>query len=415
MDGASDTDNTATPPVPAEALAKAKHPMEALLKQKSEYLPFLKPGDIVEGTLIEKRGSKAFVDLGNRGTGIVYGREYFAAEDAIKGLEPGAALTAKVVESENEGGYVELSLREAGREKNWHDMRRRMESREPLVLKITDANRGGLILEYLGIQGFLPASQLSQEHYPRVEGGEKEKIFEELKKFVGQSFTVTVLDLNPVEDKLIFSERSQEAEAVRQKLTAYHAGDVIDGAVSGIVSFGAFVRFGDGLEGLVHISEIDWQLIQNPADVLKVGEKVRAKILGIEGDRVSLSLKALKDDPWATVEEKYQKGALVVGTVVKFNPFGAFVKLDDVIQGLAHISEFGTEAQMQEILQLGATREFRILAVDAKEHRLALGLPDQPSSPELQRDEQAGLPAAHYGDIASPAAGEAATPSGEAA
>jgi len=378
--------------------------METLLKQKSEYLPFLKPGDIVEGAVIEKRGSRVFIDLGNRGTGIVYGREYFVAQDAIKSFQPGEAVTAKVVEAENDEGYVELSLREAGREKNWQELRRLMASGEVVTLKVLDANRGGLILEHLGIQGFLPASQLSQEHYPRVEGGEKEKIFEELKKLVGQPLAVTVLDLNAVEGKLIFSERSQEAEAVRQKLSAYHVGDVVEGDVSGIVSFGAFVKFGDGLEGLVHISEIDWQLIQSPADVLKTGQNVQAKIIGIEGDRVSLSLKALKEDPWSAVDAKYRQGDLVVGTVVKFNPFGGFVRLDDAIQGLAHISEFGTEAKMKELLQLDESRQFRVLSVDAKAHRLALGLaeahPDSefappaaaPPAPAEPQSEETELP-----------------------
>ncbi|RJQ37237.1 S1 RNA-binding domain-containing protein [Candidatus Parcubacteria bacterium] len=358
--------------------------MEVLLKQKSEPGTFLKIGDIVDGTVIEKRGSRIFVDLGARGTGIVYGREYYAATEIVRGLAVGDAVTAKVVEVDNDEGYVELSLKEAGREKSWQDLRQLMETREPLTLKVLDANRGGLILEFQRMRGFLPASQLSQEHYPRVEGGDKEKIFEELKKLVGQDMTVTILDIDPNEEKLIFSEKTRETELVRQKLSAYQVGDVIEGDVAGLVSFGAFVRFGEGLEGLVHISEIDWQLITNPADVLSIGQKVKAKIIAVEGERVSLSLKALKEDPWSRVEERYHKGDLVTGTVVKFNPFGAFVKLDEDIQGLAHISEFGTEARMKELLTLGSQQEFRIITIDAKEHRMALGMP---ASPELQRGE----------------------------
>ena len=359
------------------AVERSKHPMDLLLKQQSDPRHLLKAGDIVEGEVIEKRGSRLFVDLGRGGVGIVFGREYHEAADAIKGLAPGERITAKVVLSDNEEGYAELSLKEAGREKNWKELERLRSSGELVRLRVREANRGGLILEHLGVAGFLPASQLSQEHYPRVEGGDKEKIYDELKKLVGQTLEVAVLDVNAVEDKLIFSEKTKETEAARRRLAAYHVGDVIAGEVAGIVSFGAFVRFGDGLEGLIHISEIDWQLISTPADVLSVGQKVSAKIIAIEGDRVSLSLKALKADPWAGAEEKYKKDDLVTGAVVKFNPFGAFVKLDPDIQGLAHISEFGSEAAMKETLKLGERHQFQVFSVDAKEHRLALGLVKQ--------------------------------------
>lgn len=375
---------------------RGKHPMDLLLKQKSEASHLPKPGDIMEGAVIEKRGSRLFVDLGSRGTGIVYGREYYEAADVIKRLAPGDRVTAKVVEPDNDEGYVELSLKEAGREKNWKEFERLMASGELLKLKIREANRGGLILEHLGVSGFLPASQLSQEHYPRVDGGDKEKIFEELKKLVGQEFEVSVIDIDPEDEKLIFSEKSKETELVKTKLAAYHVGDTVAGEVAGLVSFGAFVKFGDGLEGLVHISEIDWQLISHPADVLKLGQSVPAKIIGIEGDKVSLSLKALKADPWAKAGEKYKKGDIVTGTVVKFNPFGAFVKLDEDIQGLAHISEFGTEANMKEALTLGEPHEFRVLSVDPKEHRLALGLvrEEAPVIPEEPAPAEAAEPAA---------------------
>ena len=382
-------EKNSTPPNGNAVYSKGHHPMELLLKQRSELVSFLKSGDIVEGEVIEKKGSRLFVDLGPRGTGIVYGREYFEAQDVIKRLAPGERVTAKVVEPDNEDGYTELSLKEAGREKNWQEMRRLMASNEPIRLKVLEANRGGLILEYLGVQGFLPASQLSQEHYPRVEGGDKEKIYEELKKLVGVEFEVTILDVNPEDEKVIFSEKSREIEAIKQKLALYHVGDIVEGEVAGIVPFGAFVRFGEGLEGLVHISEVDWRLISHPSDVLTVSERVRAKIIGIEGDKVSLSLKALKEDPWAKAEERYAKGDVLTGVVVKFNPFGAFVKLDAEIQGLAHISEFGTEAKMKEVLVLNEPHEFRVLSVDPKEHRLALGLPVV----------QAGLPAGEDGFV----------------
>ncbi|OHA09201.1 MAG: hypothetical protein A3B37_01520 [Candidatus Sungbacteria bacterium RIFCSPLOWO2_01_FULL_59_16] len=366
------------------AIPRGRHPMELLMKQKSDPAAFLKAGDIAEGEVLEKRGTRLFVDLGARGTGIIFGREYHEAHDMIKGLAPGDRIAAKVVEPDNEEGYVELSLREAGREKVWKELARLMAAGELVRLKVLEANRGGLILEHLGVSGFLPASQLSSEHYPRVDGGDKMRIHEELKKLVGQEFEVAVIDVNQDDEKVIFSEKTRETEAVKQRLAAYKVGDVIEGEVAGVVSFGAFVRFGDGLEGLIHISEIDWQLITNPADVLKSGERVRVKIIGIEGDKVSLSLKAMKEDPWSRAEEKYKKGGVVMGTVVKFNPFGVFVKLDPEIQGLVHISEFGSEANMKETLRLNEPHEFTILSVDAREHRLALGLAREEPQPSAE-------------------------------
>ena len=349
--------------------------MESALRTKGNIFNIVKVGDIIEGTILEKHGSRIFINLGPRGTGIIYGREYYEAQDLLKNMEPGTTLLAKVIEPDNEEGYIELSIKEAGREKNWQDIKDIMESSTPLTLKVLDVNKGGLIIEYKGVKGFLPVSQLSSKNYPRVPGGDKERIYEELKKFLGTELTVKIIDVNPIEEKLIFSEKSNESAKIQEKLSKYTVGDTIDGEVTGIVNFGAFVTFDEGLEGLVHISEIDWQLIENPGDVLKIGEKVKAKIIEIGGEKISLSLKALKEDPWTHVNEKFHKGDLIKGTVVKYNSFGAFVKLDAEIQGLLHISEFGTEAKMREDIKLNKEYEFKILSIDAREHRLALGIP----------------------------------------
>lgn len=368
-------------------LDKSHHPMELLIKEKKDAGLLLKAGDLTEGKVLEKRGSRLFIDLQGRGTGIVYGREFYIAQSVIKNLKPGDSVSAKIVDLDNDEGFMELSLSEAGREKDWQEMRRLAITGEILSLKVIDANRGGLIIDYKGVSGFLPASQLSVEHYPRVEGGDKKKILDELKKLVGTEFQVKVIDVDADEGKLIFSEKSKGETEAREKLIKYKGGDVVDGEVTGVVNFGAFVKFDEGLEGLVHISEIDWQLIEKIADVLKIGDRVKAKIIDIAGDKVSLSLKALKDDPWLKAPERYKKGDVVTGRVVKYNPFGAFVKLDSAIQGLAHISEFGTEAKMKECVRLQNDYQLRVLSVDAKEHRLALGLlelhPDQKPTAEV--------------------------------
>lgn len=373
-DGNGDMILLDTPRKPWDIRKEPKHPMEALLKKQGAVLAF-KAGDLVEGTMVVRHGTRVFMDLGPYGIGIIYGREYYAAQDIIKGLAVGDHISAKVVELDNEEGYVELSLREAGREKQWFDLKKTMQEGAILELSVRKANSGGLILEAHGVEGFLPASQLAAKNYPRVGGGEREKIFQELQKLIGQTLKVKILDLDPKENKLIFTERGADREEIRKTLAQYAIGDVVEGEITGVVDFGAFMRFGEkGLEGLIHLSEIDWSLVENPRTVLKPGDHVKAKIIDIQGDKISLSLKRLKENPWNTVAEKYHKGDVVRGKITRLNPFGAFVQLGEEIQGLVHVSEFGSAANMNNAVRAGEEREFTVLLVDPREHRLSLGL-----------------------------------------
>jgi len=221
------------------------------------------------------------------------------------------------------------------------------------------------------LEAFMPVSQLSASHYPRVEGGNKQKILQELNKLLNQNIKLKIIDLDSREKKLIVSEKAAEEKKLKKALEKYKVGDEIEGIITGVVDFGAFVKFED-LEGLIHISEIDWQIIDNPADFFKVGDTIKAKIVEIEGDKVSLSTKALKENPWEKVREKYQTGEIVEGKITKFNPFGAFVKLDENIQGLAHISEFGTEKKMKETMEIDKTYKFKIISIKPSEYRMAL-------------------------------------------
>ncbi|MBI2587877.1 S1 RNA-binding domain-containing protein, partial [Candidatus Azambacteria bacterium] len=296
--------------------------MTELLHEKPQLASPPKLGDIVEGLVLEVKANTLYLDLGAWGTGIVYGKEFQDAASSIRASKPGDAITGKVVDPENTEGYVELSLREAGREKTWERLREFMESGEAIETKILEANRGGLLVEIEGVKGFLPVSQLASKHYPRVEGGDKQRIYQELIKFVGSPLTVKVIDVDPREEKLIVSEREAENHEVVEALNHYAVGDVISGEVSGVVDFGAFVKFGPEkeLEGLVHISELDHRLIDDPRNVVKVGDGIEAKIIGIERDRISLSVKALKQDPWEEAGTYYKKDDEVEGEIVKVNP-----------------------------------------------------------------------------------------------
>lgn len=355
---------------------RPRHPMEALLKVTA--VPVLKAGDLIEGNVIEKAGTRIFLDLGLSGTGIIYGREYYNAQETIKKLNPGDTVSAKIIDIDNEDGYVELSLEEASRDKQWVDLRAARREGTILELMVKKANSGGLILEAMGVEGFLPASQLSSKNYPRVDGGDKEKILQGLQKLAGTMLQVKVLDCNAEENKLIFTEKWQEQDEMKQALSQYAKGDTVEGEITGVVDFGAFMRLqGTTIEGLIHLSEIDWVLIDDPRSILRVGDKVTAKIIDIQGDKMSLSLKALKEDPWAKVADKYKKGDSVKGVVMKLNPFGAFVEVEPNVQGLAHVSEFGNPDRMKEALEPGKRYDFKIMFFEPKDHKMLLGFGKQ--------------------------------------
>jgi len=348
---------------------------ENISKPENNLLKPPRIGDIVEGKVIGLGKSAVYVDMGVFGSGIIFGREFYEARSTLKGLKNGDTIFAKVTDLENDEGYVELSLSQAASELTWVNLKQKQEKGEIITVKISGVNKGGLLTEVSGIPGFLPVSQLSPEHYPRVEGGDTAKIVKELQKFIGQELNVKILDLDSRENKLILSEKAKESEKIKEVLKKYNVGDIVEGEITGIVNFGAFIKFGEEeLEGLIHISELDWQLIEDPSEVIKVGEKVKAKIIEIVNDKVSLSLKALKKDPWQEIGEKYKKEDIVKGQVTKFNPFGAFVKITPQIQGLCHISEFGSRKKMEERLEIGKEYKFQILKIRPEEHRMSLKL-----------------------------------------
>lgn len=380
--------------------------MQNLLAKLPKAFNMPKAGEVIEGRVLNKTAKNLYIDLGIFGIGIVYGIEFANAQNIIKNLKIGDSVFAKIVEVENEAGLRELSLAEAQSQKSWDLIRELKKTNKAVVTKIINANRGGLMIEISGVAGFLPVSQLSNEHYPRVEGGDKTKILEELLKFIGCDFKVRVLDFDSKEGKLIVSEKAAEEENFKEAIGHYQIGDIVKGEISGIVDWGAFIKWSsftpqsvvtegkpageDKLEGLIHISELDWQLIENPADFVKVGDDVSAQIIDITNDRISLSLKRLKPDPWKVAIPHFEKGKTVEGLVKKFNPFGAFVEVvcpdNESLQGLCHISEFGTGDKMKAALEAGKKYKFQVLTFIPDEHRMSLGLLPvrEQSEPRLQ-------------------------------
>lgn len=335
-----------------------------------------KAGDTVKGIVLSASKAEVRLDIDGMLTGIVRGQELYDEAEEYANLKPGDEVEATVVEEENENGELELSFKYAGQEKAWLLLKESHKDKKPIKVKITGANRGGLVANLGQISGFLPVSQLSSEKYPRVSGGDKGKILEKLKSFVGQEVEVLVASLSEEgrEDKIIFSEKDVWSEKRKSLMDQYKIGTEVKGTISAIADFGVFINFGDNLEGLVHISELAWQRIDNPADLFKIGDKINAEIININGSKIFLSVKKLLRDPWEDAAKKYKIGQTVKGAIIKVNPFGLFVKLDDDIHGLAHISQLGLgqDKKIHDIFKIGDKKEFIVVSVEPKEHRLGL-------------------------------------------
>lgn len=328
---------------------------------------------LVEGPVIAIDKSRIYIDLFPFGTGIIYGREFLNAKDILRKVNLGDNISAKVIEEENEDGYIELSLKEARQALIWGEAEQAINNKTVMELPVKDANKGGLIFEWQSIQGFLPASQLKSEHYPRVEDGDKDRILEELKKLIGQKLSVSIIAASPKEGKLIFSEKDPDQKEKAELVDKYHVGDVVEGEVTGVVEFGIFIKLEDNLEGLVHISEIDWGLVDDPHNFVTVGEKTPVKVIDIKDGKVSLSIKQMKENPWAAASKKFKKGDEVSGVVIKYNKHGALASIEEGVAGLVHVSEFGTEDKLRSELELGKSYTFTITLFEPNEQRMTLG------------------------------------------
>ncbi len=350
---------------------------EELLKEYFAQIPQV--NDLVKGRVISIGRGEVRVDINGIIIGVVRGEELFSESKEFSNIKIGDEVEATVVEDENENGEMELSFRVAGHRLVWERMAKYVKEGTVIKAKIIQANKGGLMLQADALTGFMPVSQLNPDNYPRVQGGDKNRILEHLKKFVGTTIKVKVLDANVDDEKLIFSEKEVWEEEQKNILDSYKVGDKIEGEVSALTPFGAFVKFGEGLEGLVHISEIVWQRIDHPKDILKAGDKVKAQIIDLNKSKIYLSLKRLVDDPWKSVKEKYTIGQVVKGEVHKVESFGLMVKLDNEIHGLAHISDLSEKrvADPKELLvkfEIGKPYNFEIISIEPAEHRLGLRL-----------------------------------------
>jgi ribosomal protein S1 len=345
--------------------------MADLLKHVSNTTD-VKVGDQISGKLIFVAKNEVLMDIENVGLGIVRGRELYN-EEYLSRLKFGEVVEAIVLDLDNELGYIELSFRAIGRDKIWTEIRESYDIGSIVEAKIREANRGGFLVKVHGIDGFLPASLLSPAHAIKQVGIEDKSLLNQMKKYIGQTFNVKIISINPEADTLIVSEKSVSDELAQVKLKKYKVGDEVDTHIVGAVDFGLFVRFDSDLEGLIHISEIAWKKVEDPRQDYKVGDKVRAKIVEIDKDnRINLSIKQLLPNPWIEFSRHTQPGDKFVGRVTKIVSYGAIVVNDDDVQGLCHISQISEQlldspAKIHDVLKVGERKDFTVLGVDPEE------------------------------------------------
>ena len=347
---------------------KEPRTMEELLKATGYELKGLKKGQLVEGVVTGVTKKMILIDIGAKTEGVVIEKEYEAAREMLADLKTGDKVQAYVGSPENERGQILLSLRQAVMHKRWELFEELIKSGETIEVHGLEVNKGGIIVKARGVRGFVPSSQFGRENLGK------------LAELQNKSFTVKVIEVDREKNRLIFSEKAvsekvalaHQAEAIK----TVKAGDALEGVVSGIMPFGVFVRASLKkdlfLEGLVHISEISWEKVENPGSHFKTGDKIKVKVIGVDSQtsRLNLSVKQLFADPWKKMADKYPEGTKVSGKITRLATFGAFVNLEAGVDGLIHISKIPAEKEFKP----GQKIDCFVENVDVVHRRMSLSL-----------------------------------------
>jgi small subunit ribosomal protein S1 len=376
------------------------HPMDALLDSEEYELEAPKRGEIRVGTIVRVTDSDVLVDIGAKSEGVISARELEQLpEDQRANLNTGQEIDVYIVRSGGRSGAPELSLSRAAEEQDWREAEQLLESKEIYEGEVTGFNKGGLIVKMGRLRGFVPASQVSLARRRRADGESPEDRWGSM---VGEHLVSRVIEVDRRRNRLILSERSaarEAREALKERLISELAvGEIRTGHVISLADFGAFVDIG-GADGLVHISEISWKRVANPRELLKVGDEVQVKVLGVdpERNRISLSIRELEANPWDTIFDRFAEGQLVEGTITKLTKFGAFASItgleDFGIEGLIHISELSDRhvEHPNEVVQEGQKLTLRILRIDIIRHRIGLSLKRVDSHEYADQDWQAAI------------------------
>jgi ribosomal protein S1 len=324
-------------------------------------------GALVNGTVLKKGRGELYIDLKNLGLCRIYGQEYSQSKQLISKLNQGDEVVVKITGFDDGYGNYECSLQNIEEINQWQKIKNFLKNKKIIEAKIIDANKGGLITEIEGIKAFIPVSQLAPEHYPRISNSNKNLILNHLKSFIGQSFQLRLISADPGSQKLILSERLAREEIYKQVLSNYTIGQIVDVQVVGLGSFGIFVRFHENppLDGLIHLKEIP-QEDQDLESKFKVGDRLKAKIVKLEGDRANFSLKDLNEDPWIAFSRSHRIGESVSGRVIQKN--------DDVFATIEIEGIRGVTFEQLAALTEGEEYIFKIESIEPKEHKLIVNL-----------------------------------------
>src|SRR5258708_2560238 len=361
--------------------------MQSLLSQSSDE-PQVKKGDIIEGTISQTTPTEIMVDLGLKAPGVISGKELERMDrETLDRLKVGEKLLAYVLNPEDKNGNVVLSLSRALEEQDWRRAESLHESGEVFQGKVDGYNKGGLIVRFGRVRGFVPESQVSRDRRRRAEGNDPQEKWGGMR---GEDISVKVLEVDRARNRLILSEREAAPQIREQQkdrlMDELQVGDVRTGRVKSLADFGAFVDVG-GADGLVHLTELSWKHVTHPRDVLEVGQEVEVEVISVDRDRkrIGLSIKRREEDPWMVIARQYQIGQLVEGLIMKLTKFGAFDRLVDnpEIEGLVHISELADHRvnHPKEVVNEGETLTLRIVKIEPEQRRMGLSL-KRVSSPE---------------------------------
>ena len=356
---------------------------EELFKESPE-IKYPKQGEVISWTIIKIEKKNILVNVNNQFTGLVVSKEVGNTVD-LNELKSGQDIDVMVLGDSIERGLLILSLKRANQIKNLTNLSRYNESAEVITVKPTEANKWGLLVDIDGLKGFIPVSQLTPIHYPRVEGADPEKILEHLNGLVGEPFKVRVINVDEGGKKIIFSEKAAIEENRTKALSALKEWAIVEWVVSGILSYGLFVTF-DGLEWLVHVSEIDWGHVTDPSKFAKVWMTVKVKVIGLESEKISLSIKRLKDNPWDVLAKKYKLNDSITAPISRISKFGAFMDLEWGIQGLIHLSEIshGVVKDIREHVKVGEEVTAKIINFEPNKKRIGLSLKALQEAPKWE-------------------------------
>ena len=353
--------------------------MESLLNEQDLNVDLPQAGEIRTGVIASVSPTQILVSIGAKSEGVVSGRELDQlSNEEREALQVGQEVHVFVINPEDANGNVVLSLKRAQEQISWENVEKLLESDNVVDSKIIGFNKGGLIVGVEGLRGFVPSSQISAMRRSQSTGETPEQRWQ---KMIGQPITVRVIEVDRERRRLILSERAASTESrqsIKERvIDELEEGKVYTGRVTSLANFGAFINI-NGADGLVHLSELSWDHIDHPRDVLEVGQEIKVKVINVDRDkkRIGLSVRALQNDPWKSRVEKYSVGQLVEGVITRLTKFGAFARLEGDIEGLIHISEIAEHRieHPKEVLKEGEVKSLRVIRIDPEQHRIGLSL-----------------------------------------